>query len=172
MSRLIPRRSPVVNILRDPRWGRNQVHSQPTAVACGYAHVWHILFVFSHIQETYGECPYLSSLYADANVHGLQGSEFDHTHPLYMRNPHIPIMMFVCCILLTATPISREMHFYLVCRPPSVHWGQCWLQALWCPWGAGESSCVAVQLQCWGIREGLEDHISSPVWGVCQSRDL
>ncbi|XP_065845653.1 uncharacterized protein [Oscarella lobularis] len=39
--------SPVVNIMRDPRWGRNQ--------------------------ETFGECPYLSGQLADAFVRGLQG---------------------------------------------------------------------------------------------------
>lgn len=39
--------SPVINILRDPRWGRNQ--------------------------ETYGECPFLSSALADVFVRGLQG---------------------------------------------------------------------------------------------------
>ncbi|KAK7108018.1 hypothetical protein V1264_015821 [Littorina saxatilis] len=40
--------SPVVNIMRDPRWGRNQ--------------------------ETYGEDPYLTSTLATSFVHGLQGN--------------------------------------------------------------------------------------------------
>ncbi|CAF0836379.1 unnamed protein product [Adineta steineri] len=39
--------SPVVNIMRHPLWGRNQ--------------------------ETYGECPYLSGMFAIYFVHGLQG---------------------------------------------------------------------------------------------------
>ncbi|XP_071113061.1 uncharacterized protein [Haliotis cracherodii] len=46
--------SPVINILRDPRWGRNP--------------------------ETYGECPYLTGVYATQFVHGLQGN-----HPRYIR---------------------------------------------------------------------------------------
>ncbi|KAL8611355.1 hypothetical protein ACOMHN_014410 [Nucella lapillus] len=41
--------SPVVNILRDPRWGRNQ--------------------------ETYGEDPYLTSILAKSFVRGLQGND-------------------------------------------------------------------------------------------------
>lgn len=40
--------APVINIMRDPRWGRNQ--------------------------ETYGEDPYLSGQLAEAFVHGLQGN--------------------------------------------------------------------------------------------------
>ena len=40
--------SPVINIMRDPRWGRNQ--------------------------ETYGEDPYLTGQLAQAFVHGLQGN--------------------------------------------------------------------------------------------------
>ncbi|KAK6170942.1 hypothetical protein SNE40_019220 [Patella caerulea] len=40
--------APVINIMRDPRWGRNQ--------------------------ETYGEDPYLSGMLATAFVHGLQGN--------------------------------------------------------------------------------------------------
>ncbi|CAF2396632.1 unnamed protein product [Rotaria sp. Silwood2] len=39
--------SPVINIMRHPLWGRNQ--------------------------ETYGECPYLSGMFAIYFVHGLQG---------------------------------------------------------------------------------------------------
>ncbi|XP_046550181.1 probable beta-D-xylosidase 2 [Haliotis rubra] len=46
--------SPVINIARDPRWGRNQ--------------------------ETYGEDPYLSGVYAANFVKGLQGSD-----PRYVR---------------------------------------------------------------------------------------
>ncbi|KAL8575359.1 hypothetical protein ACOMHN_048652 [Nucella lapillus] len=41
--------SPVINIMRDSRWGRNQ--------------------------ETYGEDPYLSGVYAVSYVHGLQGND-------------------------------------------------------------------------------------------------
>ncbi|KAK7089741.1 uncharacterized protein [Littorina saxatilis] len=41
--------SPVINIMRDSRWGRNQ--------------------------ETYGEDPYLSGVYAENYVHGLQGND-------------------------------------------------------------------------------------------------
>ncbi|XP_076444918.1 uncharacterized protein LOC143282917 [Babylonia areolata] len=41
--------SPVINIMRDSRWGRNQ--------------------------ETYGEDPYLSGVYATNYVHGLQGND-------------------------------------------------------------------------------------------------
>lgn len=40
--------SPVINIMRHPLWGRNQ--------------------------ETYGECPYLTGMFAIYFVHGLQGS--------------------------------------------------------------------------------------------------
>ncbi|XP_046571820.1 probable beta-D-xylosidase 7 [Haliotis rubra] len=46
--------SPVINIMRDPRWGRNE--------------------------ETYGEDPYLTGLYAAHFVWGLQGD-----HPRYVR---------------------------------------------------------------------------------------
>lgn len=46
--------SPVINIMRDPRWGRNQ--------------------------ETYGEDPFLTGVYAENYVHGLQGN-----HPRYIR---------------------------------------------------------------------------------------
>ncbi|KAK7108550.1 hypothetical protein V1264_016279 [Littorina saxatilis] len=46
--------SPVINIMRDSRWGRNQ--------------------------ETYGEDPYLSGIYATAYVKGLQGND-----PRYVR---------------------------------------------------------------------------------------
>ncbi|XP_071113488.1 uncharacterized protein [Haliotis cracherodii] len=46
--------SPVINIVRDPRWGRNQ--------------------------ETYGEDPYLSGVFASSFVKGLQGSD-----PRYVR---------------------------------------------------------------------------------------
>ncbi|KAK7480737.1 hypothetical protein BaRGS_00027998 [Batillaria attramentaria] len=41
--------SPVINIMRDSRWGRNQ--------------------------ETYGEDPYLSGIYADRFIRGLQGND-------------------------------------------------------------------------------------------------
>nr|KAG5696805.1 hypothetical protein BaRGS_012828 [Batillaria attramentaria] len=41
--------SPVINIMRDPRWGRNQ--------------------------ETYGEDPYLSGILATSFVRGLQGND-------------------------------------------------------------------------------------------------
>ncbi|KAK7480750.1 hypothetical protein BaRGS_00028011 [Batillaria attramentaria] len=41
--------SPVINIMRDPRWGRNQ--------------------------ETYGEDPYLSGIYAASFTRGLQGND-------------------------------------------------------------------------------------------------
>ncbi|XP_070188987.1 uncharacterized protein [Littorina saxatilis] len=41
--------APVINIMRDPRWGRNQ--------------------------ETYGEDPYLSGVYATAYIQGLQGND-------------------------------------------------------------------------------------------------
>ena len=42
-----------MNIMRDPRWGRNQ--------------------------ETFGECPYLSGQLADAFVRGLQGGKTGKT---------------------------------------------------------------------------------------------
>ena len=42
-----------MNIMRDPRWGRNQ--------------------------ETFGECPYLSGQLADAFVRGLQGGKTEKT---------------------------------------------------------------------------------------------
>ncbi|XP_070191074.1 uncharacterized protein [Littorina saxatilis] len=53
--------SPVINIMRDPRWGRNQEGQLQSL-------------------ETYGEDPYLSGEYAAAFVQGLQGN-----HSRYVR---------------------------------------------------------------------------------------
>lgn len=59
-----------MNILRDPRWGRNQV----TVIL--YEIVAHHVYVLSLlIQETYGEDPWFSAHLGTAYVKGLQGGK-------------------------------------------------------------------------------------------------
>lgn len=60
--------SPVLNILRDPRWGRNQVFTEMLEF---------IMYEFYNIiiKETYGEDPWLTGHLGRAYVRGLQGGE-------------------------------------------------------------------------------------------------
>nr|KAG5694882.1 hypothetical protein BaRGS_029499 [Batillaria attramentaria] len=56
--------SPVINIMRDPRWGRNQ--------------------------ETYGEDPYMSGIYAANFIRGLQGNDTRYVSEFDWRMTFLP----------------------------------------------------------------------------------
>lgn len=70
--------SPNINIARDPRWGRTQ--------------------------ETLGEDPKLSSMYAKSFVRGLQGSTHNHhkTHAANAGAPPRRLKISACCKHFTA----------------------------------------------------------------------
>ena len=58
----------MINIFRDPRWGRNQVKDDRFK---GFTFLYYVACFF--FQETYGEDPWLSGHLGTAFVTGIQG---------------------------------------------------------------------------------------------------